>query len=266
MESFRENVLNIQPNDGCLNLISWNVRGIKACVNRGGITHLIDRFHPDIVCLQEIQMQSAPAVNSLLRGYTSYDLAINVSNDSRYKSGTAIMSKSTLSITEPIYGFDILSGEGRVITQEHEAFYLLTAYAPALTSVDRIQYKFTWWEALVDYISMLQWHKPVILCGDLNATVDDRDVNVMYNTPGCTALEQNLMAQLIDVGLRDSFRVKHPLQRAYTWFTDSGRCHGLRLDYIFVSRDLVTLIKDAYVIQGIHTSDHLPVGIRFRTG
>ena len=265
MKSYREKVLNNQPNAGFLNLISWNVRGINACVNKGGLTGLIDRFQPDIVCLQEIQVQSASSVNSLLKRYPSYDLTLNLSNDPRYKSGTAMMSKLPLSIIEPGYGFDILSSEGRVITQEHESFYLMTVYAPALTSADRIEYKVVWWKSLVDYISMLQWHKPVILCGDLNATVDDRDVRLMYNTPGCTSLEQNLMAQLTDVGLQDSFRIKHPQQRAYTWFSDSERRHGIRLDYIFVSRELVPFIKESYIIQGIYTSDHLPVGIRLRT-
>ena len=266
MDPLRERVLNIQPNDGCVNLVSWNVRGIRACVNKGGLTHLINRFHPDIVCLQEIQVQSASAVNSLLKEYASYDLTISISNDPRHKSGTAMMSRSTMNFVDPSNGFDILSSEGRVITKEHEAFYLVTVYAPALTSADRTQYKVSWWKALVDYILMLQWHKPVILCGDLNATIDDMDVGVMHNTPGCTSLEQDLMAQLIHVGLRDSFRFKHPLQREYTWPSNSGKRYGLRLDYIFVSRELVPLIKDSFIIQGIQTSDHLPVGIKLRIG
>ena len=107
-----------------MKLVSWNVNGIRACVQKGFL-EFFNKVNADIFCIQESKLQEGQ-INLELDGYYQY---WNYAEKKGY-SGTAIFSKK-----EPItvsYGIGIEEHdkEGRVITLEFEDFYVITVYTP----------------------------------------------------------------------------------------------------------------------------------------
>ena len=97
-----------------MKLISWNVTGIRACVQKG----FLEFFHEadaDIFCIQETKMQEGQ-LNLELEGYHQY---WNYAVKKGY-SGTAVFTKKeTLSVSYGI-GIEEHDQEGLVITCEFE--------------------------------------------------------------------------------------------------------------------------------------------------
>ena len=142
-----------------MKLISWNVNGIRACVQKG----FLDFFHQadaDIFCIQESKMQEGQ-----LEGYHQY---WNYAEKKGY-SGTAIFTKEEpLSV---VYGMGIEEhdNEGRVITLEFPEFYFVTVYTPnSQSELARLEYRMQWETDFLAYLKKLEEKKPVIFCGDLN--------------------------------------------------------------------------------------------------
>ena len=104
--------------------ISWNVNGLRACMNKGFLESIAS-LDPDILCLQETKMQQGQAEVPLEGYYEFWNSA-----EKKGYSGTAIFTK-----TEPLevsYGIGVEEHdkEGRVITLEYDRFYLVNVYTP----------------------------------------------------------------------------------------------------------------------------------------
>ena len=146
-----------------MKLISWNVNGIRACVNKGFLD-FFNEIDADIFCIQESKMQEGQLDLDLPGYYQYWNYA-----DKKGYSGTAIFTK-----TEPIsvaygMGIDEHDHEGRLITLEFDDYYVVTCYTPnSQNELKRLDYRMTWEEDLKKYLKGLEELKPVILCGDLN--------------------------------------------------------------------------------------------------
>ena len=247
-----------------MKLISWNVNGLRACLNKG-FADIFAGFAADIVCLQETKMEQGQAVFEP-EGYTQYWN----SADKKGYSGTAIFTKPIpLSVAYDI-GIDVHDHEGRVITLEYADFYLVNCYTPnSQRELARLGYRMKWEEAFRSYLVGLDKHKPIILCGDLNVAHEEIDIkNAKSNrkNAGFTNEERGKMTELLGVGFSDTFRSKYPDRAdAYTWWSYMANARerniGWRIDYFIVSQRLMEHVHDALIYPDVFGSDHCPVGL-----
>jgi len=249
-----------------IELVSWNVNGLRAC-RKKTFDLFIEEKNPDFLCLQEIKLN--PDVipeDDFGYSFRHYNLA-----DKKGYSGTAILSKEQpLSVVEELPDAKH-GGEGRVVTCEYEAFFLVNVYVPnAKNDLSRLEYRYEEWDPdLRKYLVTLRKTKPVILCGDLNVAHREIDLaNPVSNqdNAGFTDEEREGMSNLLAEGFLDTFRHLYPDQKdAYSWWTyradARSRNVGWRIDYFIVSDDLATSVRDATIYSEIEGSDHCPVGL-----
>lgn len=243
-------------------MISWNVNGIRACVQKG----FLDSFKEldaDIFCLQETKLQQGQ-IDLALDGYYQY---WNYAEKKGY-SGTAIFTKE-----KPIAvfnGMDIPAHdtEGRLITLEFEKFYFITCYTPnAQDGLRRLDYRMQWEDDFREYLLSLDKTKPVIFCGDLNVAhkeIDLKNPKTNRGNPGFSDEEREKFSVLLESGFTDSFRYLYPdLTDAYSWWSYRFKAReknvGWRIDYFVVSSRIAENIKEAKIHTEIFGSDHCPV-------
>ena len=243
-------------------MISWNVNGIRACVNKGFMDYFND-VDADVFCIQESKLQEGQ-IEMDLPGYHQY---WNYAQKKGY-SGTALFSKK-----EPIsvsYGLGIEEhdNEGRVITAEYEDYYVVTCYTPnSKTELERLDYRMVWDDAFRNHLLALDEKKPVLFCGDLNVAhneIDLKNPKTNRRSAGFTDEERGKMTELLGVGFIDTFRYLYPdAEGAYSWWSYLGKARdrnaGWRIDYWCVSDRLKEKIKEAEIHSAILGSDHCPV-------
>lgn len=245
-----------------MKLISWNVNGIRACVNKGFID-FFNKIDADIFCIQETKCQKGQ-IELEFEGYESY---WNSAEKKGY-SGTAIFTKiKPLTIKYGI-GKEEHDKEGRVITLKFDKFYMVNIYTPnSKRELERLDYRMIWEDEIKKYLLHLNKIKPVIMCGDLNVAhkeIDLKNPKTNRHNAGFTDEERNKMTELLDAGFTDSFRYKYPdKENEYSWWSYMGRAReknvGWRIDYFIVSNDIAKKIKDATIHQEVYGSDHCPV-------
>lgn len=242
--------------------ISWNVNGIRACVQKGFMESFAE-LDADIFCLQETKLQ-AGQIELDLPGYHQY---WNYAEKKGY-SGTAVFTKE-----EPIsvfLGMDKAEHdtEGRLITLEFENFYFVCCYTPnAQDGLKRIDYRMKWEDDLREYLSSLSANKPVVYTGDLNVAHEEIDLKNPKSNRGNAGFsdeEREKFSQLLAAGFTDSFRHLYPdVEGAYSWwsyrFQARAKNAGWRIDYFVVSDYIKDKIIDSKIHPEIFGSDHCPV-------
>ena len=247
-----------------MKLVSWNVNGIRACLNKG-FDDFFKNINADIFCLQETKCQEGQ-VDLEYEGYESF---WNSAEKKGY-SGTAVFTKiKPLSVSYGI-GIEEHDKEGRVITLEFDKFYLVDIYTPnSKRELERLDYRQVWEDEIRKYLLKLNKTKPVIMCGDLNVAHKEIDLkNPKTNThnAGFTIEERNKMTELLNAGFTDTFRYLYPDKTdCYTWWSYMRKAReknvGWRIDYFIVSDSLKDKIKEANIYQDIMGSDHCPIGL-----
>ena len=244
-----------------MKLISWNVNGIRACLNKG-FSDFFKEVNADIFCLQETKCQPEQ-INLEFEGYTSY---WNSAERKGY-SGTAIFTKKQpVNVTYGI-GIEEHDKEGRIITLEFENFYLVTNYTPnAKRELERLDYRMVWEDEIRKYLLEFNKKKPVIMCGDLNVAheeIDLKNPKTNKGNAGFTNEEREKMTELLNAGFIDSYRYLYPEKIEYSWWSYMGRAReknvGWRIDYFIVSKNIESKIKEAKIHSEIMGSDHCPV-------
>lgn len=262
-------------------LISWNVNGIRAVLRKKFFLEFIEKYNPDILCLQETKAERGQVEVDL----PQYEEFWN-SADKKGYSGTAIFSKE-----KPIsVQFDALAGkkithhltdsegrdaatEGRVITAEFEKFFVVNVYTPnAKDDLSRVPLRHKQWDPLfLEHLKMLEKKKPVITCGDFNVAHEEIDLSrpkENIGKKGFTHEEREGFDAFIKAGFIDTFRIFHPGEpNYYTWWSHwanaRARNIGWRIDYCLASKKLQPKIQEAFILPDVHGSDHCPVGIKF---
>lgn len=245
-----------------MKLISWNVNGLRAIVNKNFMEDFL-KLDADIFCIQETKLQSGQ-IDLELKGYHQY---WNYAEKKGY-SGTAVFTKKEpLSVSYGI-GKEEHDKEGRVITLEFEDFYLVNCYTPnSQNELARLDYRMAWEDAFLAYLKGLDEKKPLILCGDLNVAhkeIDLKNPKTNQKNAGFTPEERGKMTVLLDSGFIDTFRHFYPDRAGiYSWW--SYRFHareknsGWRIDYFITSCRLKDRLLDAAIHTEIQGSDHCPV-------
>lgn len=249
-----------------MKLISWNVNGLRAVMNKG-FKESFNSVDADVFCVQETKMneeQITEDIKEVLKNKYEY---WNSAEKKGY-SGTAIFSKiKPLNVTYGI-GIDEHDKEGRIITLEFENFYLVNCYTPnSKRELERLEYRMIWEDEIRKYLISLDKKKPVIYCGDLNVAhkeIDLKNPATNHRNAGFTDEERNKMTELLSSGFVDSFRYLYPDKtEAYSWWSymmhSRERNIGWRIDYFIVSSSIKDKIKDAKIHSEILGSDHCPV-------
>lgn len=246
-----------------MKLISWNVAGLRACLNKG-FADFFYKIDADVFCVQEVKAERHQIMFEPF-GYYEYLYPA----EKKGYSGTLIYSKQ-----EPIsvkYGIGIEKHdhEGRVITVEFERFYVITVYVPNVKrDLSRLEYRMEWEDDFVSFLKELEKTKPVVVCGDFNVAhneIDIRNSKQNIGNAGFTYEEREKFSNLLSNGFIDTFRHLYPEKVEYSWWSYIGNSRlnnvGWRIDYFIISKKLKTKLKNATIYTEVTGSDHCPVGI-----
>lgn len=263
-----------------MRLFSWNVNGIRAVDKKGEFDKFVNKYNPDIICLQETKAEQGQSPID----YPQYEEYWNSSKVKKGYSGTAIFTKiKPISVVNDIpekfveeaglvndnYGHS--NDEGRVITAEYEDYYLVTAYTPnAKDDLTRLDLRTHWDKAILAYCSDLQTKKPVIYCGDMNVAHTENDLarpQQNIGKKGFTKEERTGFDNWLKASFVDTLRLFKEGNGFYTWWTfwakSRERNIGWRIDYFLVSESIKSKIKSADIHPEQMGSDHCPVSITF---
>lgn len=245
-----------------MKFISWNVNGLRAIVKKN-FSEVFEALDADFFCLQETKLQEGQ-IELDLPGYHQY---WNYAEKKGY-SGTAIFAKEPALSVRYGLGIEEHDTEGRVITLEYPEFFLITCYTPnSQNELRRLDYRMTWEDAFLAYLTELKQQKPVILCGDLNVAhknIDIKNWKTNQKNAGFTPEERKKFSTLLAAGFTDTFRYFYPdAEGIYSWwsyrFNARKNNAGWRIDYFVVSDDLNERLLDAKIHTDIIGSDHCPV-------
>ena len=245
-----------------MKFISWNVNCLRAIVKKN-FSEVFEALDADFFCLQETKLQEGQ-IELDLPGYHQY---WNYAEKKGY-SGTAIFAKEPALSVRYGLGIEEHDTEGRVITLEYPEFFLITCYTPnSQNELRRLDYRMTWEDAFLAYLTELKQQKPVILCGDLNVAhknIDIKNWKTNQKSAGFTPEEREKFSTLLAAGFTDTFRYFYPdAEGIYSWwsyrFNARKNNAGWRIDYFVVSDDLNERLLDAKIHTDIIGSDHCPV-------
>ena len=245
-----------------MKLISWNVNGIRACVQKGFLD-FFNEVDADVFCIQESKMQEGQ-LDLELDGYHQY---WNYAEKKGY-SGTAIFTKQEPISVQYGIGIEEHDHEGRVITLEFDDFYMVTVYTPnSQDELKRLDYRMQWEADFLAYLKKLEEKKGVIFCGDLNVAhqeIDLKNPKTNRKNAGFTDEERAKFSEVLAAGFIDTFRYFYPdVEGIYSWwsyrFSARAKNAGWRIDYFCVSGCLKDRLQDAKILTDVMGSDHCPV-------
>lgn len=247
-----------------MKLVSWNVAGLRACLQKGFVD-FFNEVQADVFCLQEVKA-TMDQISFHPNGYLEY---LNPAEKKGY-SGTMIYSKiEPLSVSYGM-GIEEHDHEGRIITLEFKDFYLVNVYVPNVKrELERLSYRMIWEDDFKSYLKTLEKEKPVVVCGDLNVAheeIDIKNAHANIGHAGFTYEERGKFTDLLKDGFIDTFRYFNPDKKdAYSWWSYMGNARsknvGWRIDYFVVSECLLSKIKNPIIYAEILGSDHCPIGL-----
>jgi exodeoxyribonuclease-3 len=246
--------------------ISWNVNGLRACVQKGFMDYFKEA-DADFFCIQESKLQEGQ-IELDMPGYEQF---WNYAEKKGY-SGTAIFTKGKpMSVSYGI-GIEEHDHEGRVITLEYPEYYVITCYTPnSKDGLLRLDYRMEWEDAYLAYLKGLEEKKPVIFCGDLNVAheeIDLKNPKTNHRNPGFTDEERGKFTALVNAGFIDTYRYFNPDKVEYSWWSYRFKAReknvGWRIDYFCVSEALKDRLESASIHTEVMGSDHCPVELVIR--
>ncbi len=283
---------------GEIKLISWNVVSMRNMLEKANLApegqtplsflQWLDREAPDIACFQETKLQQGripPALESPSGYHTYWNFA-----DQKGYSGVATFSRPKPLKFEHGLGIHEFDAEGRVLMTEYPGFKLFNVYFPkaygpkevaaarqegaanAEKIASRLPFKLRFYDAFLEYMDALKAKgEKLVVCGDFNTAHQEIDLarpKSNKDTSGFLAEERAWMDKLVAHGYVDTFRHFNAEPGHYSWwsyrFKARSKDIGWRLDYFFVSDNLLKSLAGAFILKDVQGSDHCPVGITLK--
>jgi exodeoxyribonuclease-3 len=257
---------------GQARILSWNVNGIRACAGKGFLDWL-RRDSPDILCLQETKARP-DQLPPELREPAGYRAIWNSARRPGY-SGVATFMREPPDSVRLSFGAKRFDDEGRVIVTGQHGFTLYNVYFPnGKQGEERLRYKLDFYAAFLRHLEREKAKgRRLVVCGDYNTAHKEIDLahpKENARTSGFLPLERAWLDDLTGRGFVDAFRRFHPEPEQYTWwapfYNARKRNLGWRIDYFFVSENVMPNVKDAFILPQVMGSDHCPVGILLDAG
>jgi exodeoxyribonuclease-3 len=250
-----------------MNIISYNVNGIRAALKKGFIEWLI-AANPDVLCLQETKARPEQLDLSFFE-QAGYPYHYWYSAQKKGYSSVAILCKEKPIHIEYGTGIDYMDFEGRNLRVDFEYVSVMSLYLPSGTNPARLAYKFTYMDDFQAYINKLKKNVPnLVICGDYNichAPIDIHDPIRNAKVSGFLPEERFWLDGFIQSGFVDSFRALNNKPYQYSWWSYRANSRannkGWRIDYVMVSEPLSIKISRAYILPQAFHSDHCPVGV-----
>jgi len=250
-----------------MKLYSWNVNGFRAVLQKG-FWKWFTQADGDVIGLQEIKAQpeQLPEHQRQAAGFTDY---WNPSQTKKGYSGVACFSRPAAQNVTMELPDSRFQGEGRVIQLEFRDFYYFNIYFPnGQMSQERLDYKLGFYDCFLNHAQNLRQTKPIVVCGDFNTAhreIDLKNPRANAGTSGFLPVERAWLDTFTAAGYVDTFRIFNQQPEQYTWWTyrfgARARNAGWRIDYFFVSTELIPLVRRAWIEPDVHGSDHCPVGL-----
>ncbi len=251
-----------------MRLVCWNVNGIRA-LYRKGLLDWVRKDSPDILCLQETKAACDQLPKDLadIPGYESY---FTSAEERPGYSGVALYTKIHPSKVEHGIGIDRFDNEGRTMIAHYKDFVLCNIYFPnGKASQERLDFKMDYYEEFLRYVNRLRSEgRSVVICGDINTAHNEIDIarpKENRKRSGFLPEERAWMDRLVASGFVDTFREQHPDEVKWSWWDQKTRARernvGWRIDYFFVSDDLMPRVSSSFIEDEVMGSDHCPVGI-----
>lgn len=251
-----------------IEIISWNVNGIRAVHTKEALKWIDDR-DTDILCLQEIKALPEQIPDGLFdKEYE--ELHVNSAEKKGY-SGTATFSMLKSDDNSTANHIDTMN-EGRIVETHYDDIVLFNIYFPnGQKNQERLDYKMKFYDDLLAHCESLREEgKSIVICGDVNTAhkeIDLKNPKANSKTSGFLPIEREWIDKLLSHGYVDTFRyVNGDEADRYSWWSyrSSARLKnvGWRIDYFFISENLCESLEDAFILDYITGSDHCPIGIR----
>ncbi len=249
-----------------MRFITWNVNGLRACVNKG-FQEYFNAADADFFCIQESKMQEGQ-LELDTPGYLQF---WNYAEKKGY-SGTAIMTRHEPLDVRLGMGIDEHDHEGRLVTLEYPDFFLTTVYTPnAQDGLKRLDYRMQWENDFRTWLCGMAEKKPVIVCGDMNVAheeIDLKNPKTNHKNAGFSDEERGKFSELLASGFADTFRRLYPDKVEYSWWSYRFKAReknaGWRIDYFLVSEGLMDRVEDVKIHGEVFGSDHCPVELMLR--
>ncbi len=253
-----------------IKILSWNVNGLRAVLKKGFMDFFWDET-PDILGIQETKLQE-PQVPGETKSPFAYRSAWSFAQKKGY-SGTALFMKKEPNRIKTEFKAEMLNGEGRVLEVDYDKFTLLNIYFPnGKMSEERLLYKLTFYDECLNYFNSLRKEgKKLVIMGDYNTAhkeIDLKNPKSNEDSSGFLPIERAWLDKLVASGYVDTFRHFNKEPDQYTWWSYRLNAReknvGWRIDYFFVSDDLLDNVMDSYILSGIQGSDHCPIGLKLK--
>lgn len=254
-----------------MKIISYNVNGIRAAINKGFITWL-QQANPDIMCIQETKAHKDQLDLNLFEN-AEYPYHYWFSAQKKGYSSVAILSKIKPNHIEYGTGIDSMDFEGRNLRLDFDTFSVMSLYLPSGTNDARLSFKLNYMAEFQAYVNQLKNEIPnLIICGDYNichTEIDIHNPKQNKNTSGFLPVERAWLGEFIASGFIDSFRFLNKEPHHYSWWSYRANARnnnkGWRIDYHMVSETLKDKIKRAYILPEAKHSDHCPIVVEIDT-
>ena len=248
-------------------LLCWNVNGIRA-VRGKGFLEWLHKESPDILCLQETKAMPEQ-LDGELREPPGYYVYWNYPERKGY-SGVATFARQEPQAVSYDFGADTIDLEGRVVATRYPGFTLLNIYFPNGKKDDiRLKYKLDFYDVFLRYAdSLMSKGEKLVVCGDFNTAHREIDLSrpkENSTVSGFLPEEREWLDRFVANGFIDAFRHFHTEPDNYSWWDFKTRARernvGWRIDYFFISQNLVPSLTSAFIMPDVMGSDHCPVGI-----
>ncbi|CAZ95473.1 exodeoxyribonuclease III [Zobellia galactanivorans] len=254
-----------------MKIISYNVNGIRAALNKGFLDWL-QAVDPDVVCLQEIKAMEEQLDLSLFEE-AGYSNNYWFSAQKKGYSGTAILSKKQPDAVQKGTGIDYMDFEGRNIRADFGDISIMSMYLPSGTNLARLEHKLMYMADFRKYTDELRkTHPNLIVLGDYNVchqAIDIHDPVRNKNVSGFLPVEREWIGNFMDSGFIDSFRHFNKEPDNYTWWSYRANARnnnkGWRLDYGMVAEPLKDRLKRSVILSEAKHSDHCPILVEVET-
>lgn len=253
-----------------LNLISWNVNGVRAVMKKGFMDFLAST-QPDVLGIQETKLQDEQ-IPEALRAPLDYRVSWNHAERKGY-SGTALFTRIPVTEISSLQGNGLLGLEGRILQADCGDFIYFNVYFPnGQMNDERLAYKLKFYDEFLNHCETLRRSgRSLILSGDFNTAhreIDLKNPRANEKRSGFLPIERSWMDRLLEAGYIDTFRLIYPDTVRYSWWTYRFQARqknvGWRIDYFFITPDLADRVEDAVILTDVMGSDHCPVGLRLK--